>query len=75
MTTITTVLGLVPLAYGWGGSDPFMAPMALAIGYGLLFATPLTVILVPCLYVIGWDIGKILGKLVPTAKREELNPK
>ena len=66
MTTITTVLGLVPLAYGWGGSDPFMAPMALAIGYGLLFATPLTVILVPCLYVVGCDIADLARKLTPT---------
>ena len=36
LTTVTTAVGLIPLAYGWGGSDPFMAPMALAMGYGLL---------------------------------------
>ena len=44
------------------GSDPFMAPMALALGYGLLFATPLTLALVPCLYIIFDDIGKIFRK-------------
>jgi multidrug efflux pump subunit AcrB len=32
LTTITTVVGLLPLAYGVGGSDPFIAPMALALG-------------------------------------------
>jgi len=62
MTTLTTAAGLVPLAYGIGGSDPYMAPMALALGYGLLFATPLTLVLVPCLYVIFDDIGKFLPR-------------
>jgi multidrug efflux pump subunit AcrB len=69
MTTITTVVGLIPLAYGWGGSDPFMAPMALAMGYGLLLVTPLTLVLVPCLYTVALDIqffgewikGKVFG--------------
>lgn len=59
ITTITTVAGLMPLAYGIGGSDPFNAPMALALGWGLLFATPLTLLLVPCLYGIGYDLSKI----------------
>lgn len=56
LTTISTVAGLLPLAYGIGGSDPYMSPMALALGWGLLFATPLTLILVPCLYLVGEDI-------------------
>mgnify|MGYP003326448145 CR=1 FL=1 len=38
ITSFSTVAGLLPLAYGLGGSDPFIAPMALAIGYGLLFS-------------------------------------
>ncbi len=56
MTTMTTVAGLLPLAYGLGGSDPFIAPMVLALGYGVLLATPLTLALVPCLYMIHEDI-------------------
>jgi multidrug efflux pump subunit AcrB len=62
MTTLTTVVGLVPLAYGIGGSDPFVAPLALALGYGLLFATPLTLFIVPCLYMIREDIFSLFGK-------------
>ncbi len=58
LTTLTTLAGLLPLAYGIGGSDLYMAPMALALAYGLLFATPLTLILVPCLYMIFQDIGR-----------------
>ncbi|MCK4234065.1 efflux RND transporter permease subunit [candidate division WOR-3 bacterium] len=63
LTTFTTVAGLIPLAYGLGGTDPFMAPAALALGYGLLFATPLTLVLVPCLYVIRLDIGRTSGRV------------
>jgi hypothetical protein len=36
--------------------------MALALAYGLLFATPITLILVPCLYVIRTDIGRIFRR-------------
>ena len=60
MTTLTTVAGLVPLVYGLGGQDAYMSPMALALGYGLLFSTPLTLVLVPCLYVVGYDLDSLL---------------
>ncbi|MCR9141589.1 MAG: efflux RND transporter permease subunit [bacterium] len=53
MTTVTTVAGLLPLAYGVGGEDPANAPMALALGWGLLFATGLVLVLVPALYLTG----------------------
>ncbi len=67
ITTITTVAGLLPLAYGLGGADPYMGPMALALGYGLLFATPLTLVLVPCLYLIGMDVTRLFrGKATVT---------
>ena len=62
LTTISTVAGLLPLAYGFGGLDVFMAPLALALGYGLLFATPITLIILPCLYVIGNDIARLFKR-------------
>lgn len=58
LTTLTTVVGVLPLAYGLGGTNLFMAPMALTLGYGLIFSTPLTLVLVPCLLVIGSDIRR-----------------
>jgi multidrug efflux pump subunit AcrB len=51
LTTLTTVLGLLPTAYGIGGSDPFLVPMALAFAWGLLFATVLTLFVIPVLFV------------------------
>ncbi len=61
LTTMTTVAGLLPLAYGIGGADAYMGPMALALGYGILFATPLTLVLLPSLYLISNDIGRLFG--------------
>ena len=52
LTSITTVVGLIPLVYGIGGSDTFIQPMAIAIGYGMFFATPLILLGLPCLYII-----------------------
>ena len=63
MTSITTVAGLLPTAYGLGGSDPFSAPVALAMGYGILFATLLTLILLPSLLLIQNDITDLLKKI------------
>ncbi len=60
LTTATTVAGLLPLVYGIGGEDTMMGPMALALGYGLLFSTPVTLVLLPCLYMVGDDIRGLL---------------
>lgn len=61
LTSITTIAGLLPTAYGLGGSDPFVMPMALAIGWGLLFATLLTLLVIPTIYVFLDDL-KIQGR-------------
>jgi multidrug efflux pump subunit AcrB len=65
LTSITTVAGLLPLTYGVGGSDIYMSPLALVMGYGILFATPLTLVLVPCLYAIGADISRVFVRKQP----------
>ena len=56
MTTITTIGGLVSVAYGIGGGDPFLKPMGLSIIWGLFFATGLTLIVIPCIYAIFDDL-------------------
>jgi multidrug efflux pump subunit AcrB len=52
LTTITTAGGLSTVAYGIGGKDPFLVPMALALCWGLIFATALTLLVIPCIYSI-----------------------
>lgn len=53
LTTLTTVAGLLPTAYGFTGYDAMLAEMMLALTWGLLFGTCITLILVPCAYSFG----------------------
>ncbi|EKE82969.1 efflux RND transporter permease subunit [Idiomarina xiamenensis] len=52
MTTLTTVLGLLPLAIGGGDGAEIRTPMAITVISGLLFATLLTLFLIPALYLL-----------------------
>lgn len=52
MTTITTVLGLLPLAIGIGSGAELQSSMAIALVGGMLIATLLTLIIIPILYTI-----------------------
>jgi multidrug efflux pump subunit AcrB len=56
LTTVTTMTGLLPVIYGWGGYEPFIAPAAITLGYGLLVASALTLFVVPSLYYVAYDI-------------------
>lgn len=56
LTAITTIVGLLPTAYGWGGFDPFVSSMALALSWGLIFATVITLVVIPALFMAGVDI-------------------
>ena len=58
MTSITTIGGLISVAYGIGGGDPFLKPMALAIVWGLVFSTILTLVGIPCIYAIIDDLAE-----------------
>jgi hypothetical protein len=51
-----------------------MGPMAMALGYGLLFATPITLILLPCLYMIREDLHSLPGKLKGLFRRKKSTP-
>ncbi|HIC44103.1 MAG TPA: efflux RND transporter permease subunit, partial [Sulfurimonas sp.] len=50
LTTITTVAGMTPTIFGFGGSEPYLIPLVLAVVGGLVFATIITLVLVPTLY-------------------------
>jgi len=63
LTTLTTMAGVLPLAYGIGGTDVFLQPMVLALGYGLIFGTFLTLILLPCMYLMNYDFINLLGRI------------
>ena len=52
VTTLTTAAGLMPTAYGLGGSDNILMPMTLSLAWGLVSGTFLALFWIPCLYVI-----------------------
>ncbi|HQV34635.1 MAG TPA: efflux RND transporter permease subunit, partial [Calditrichia bacterium] len=51
MTSLTTILALLPLTIGFGESANLRSPMALAVIGGLVTSTLLTLVVIPCLYV------------------------
>ena len=52
ITSVTTILGMIPLAYGLGGYDNFMGPIALVIGWGVLISAFCVLFFIPSLYAI-----------------------
>ncbi|HFC53818.1 MAG TPA: efflux RND transporter permease subunit [Gammaproteobacteria bacterium] len=69
LTAATTVLGLLPTAYGWGGMDPFVSPMALALSSGLAFATVITLLAIPAILAASFDVQKLFRKLTGRGSR------
>ena len=71
MTTVTTVLGLLPMALGLGRGADLRAPMAISVIGGLLVATALTLIVVPVVYSVVEDTRRKWrnrsGKVSPAA--------
>jgi multidrug efflux pump subunit AcrB len=60
ITSLTTVAALLPTAYGLAGSNPFITPMVLAMAWGILFGTLISLILIPCLYAVDQDVKRRL---------------
>lgn len=52
MTTLTTTLGLLPLAIGFGDGAELRAPMAITVIFGLVVSTLLTLVVIPAMYAI-----------------------
>lgn len=67
MTTLTTVLGLLPLSLGLGEGGELSASLATVLMGGLTVSTVLTLIVVPVLYTVFEDFGKIFGRKRPAS--------
>ena len=69
MTTITTVLGLFPLALGIGEGAEFLQPLGVVVFSGLSLATVLTLFIIPCFYILLHDFP---GGKKPLRKRRQV---
>jgi HAE1 family hydrophobic/amphiphilic exporter-1 len=63
MTSLSTMLGLLPLTFGFGESAELRSPMAIAVIGGLATSTLLTLVVIPCYYesienIVSWIRGK-----------------
>lgn len=64
LTTVTTFCGLMPMIFETSVQARFMIPMAISLGYGILAATTISLLLVPCLYLMfAKDIPAVFGML------------
>jgi multidrug efflux pump subunit AcrB len=70
LTTWTTFGGLAPMIFETSRQARFLIPMAISLGYGILFATFITLLLVPCLYLVVEDMI-LLFRAAPHALSDE----
>lgn len=63
VTSLTTISGLIPTAYGIGGTDAILVPMTMALAWGLTSGTVLTLIFIPCAYAILEDFTLLVGRV------------
>jgi multidrug efflux pump subunit AcrB len=62
LTSVTTFLGISPLIFFASGQTAFLSPMAVSLGFGLLFATVLILFSLPCVYLIVDDMRLRLSR-------------
>jgi multidrug efflux pump subunit AcrB len=71
LTTLTTFGGLAPMIFETSRQARFLIPMALSLGYGILFATAILLLLTPCLYLVLDDIRRLPRRLGLRAETDE----
>ena len=69
LTTLTTFGALAPMIFETSRQARFMIPMALSLGYGIVFATAITLVLVPSLYLLVEDSRSIPGHVSAWVRR------
>ncbi|MFY0542663.1 efflux RND transporter permease subunit [Brevibacillus sp. H7] len=70
MTSLTTILAILPLAFGGGAGNESQAPMAIVVAFGLSFSTLITLVLIPVVYTWFDDLGRKFRN-----RRQKWNPK
>ncbi len=63
LTSVTTFIGLAPMIFETSVQARFLIPMALSLGYGILFTTFVILLLTPSLYAIHHDIYSLFKKI------------
>jgi len=61
LTSLTTFLGLAPMIFETSLQARFLIPMAISLGFGILFATAIALVIIPCFYLVLVDVRSLLG--------------
>ncbi|MEM9147071.1 MAG: efflux RND transporter permease subunit [Pseudomonadota bacterium] len=72
LTTLTTFGGLAPMIFETEAQAKFLIPMAVSLGYGILFATAIVLLLIPALYLVLEDLRWLANP--PRPRRRRLAP-
>lgn len=70
LTSVTTFIGLVPIMMETSIQAQFLIPMVASLAFGVLFATSVTLMMVPALYLVGERYKLKLESIIDRGKRE-----
>ena len=70
ITSITTFVGLMPMMLEPSVQANFLKPAVISLSFGVALSSSVTLILVPCLYLIGDDIRNYISQIKETSKRQ-----
>ena len=73
LTSLTTFVGLLPIMSETSVQAQFLIPMVTSLAFGVLFATGVTLVLVPSLYLIGEDVAELFDRLKAPGKPRALS--
>lgn len=73
LTSITTFIGLVPIMLDGSMQARFLIPMVIALAFGILFSTTVTLIFVPAIYLAGANLKAFLSQLLFGNSKRERN--
>lgn len=74
LTSLTTFIGLTPIMSETSLQAQIVIPMAVSLAFGVLFATLVTLVLVPSLYMISDDLARHRQRIFGKTQKQELTP-
>jgi len=74
LTSLTTFAGLTPLLLEQSTQAKFLQPMAISLGFGIIFATAITLIVIPVNYLVYENAKKGLSRLFSILFLKQVNP-
>ncbi len=72
LTSMTTFVGLMPLMFNTSVQAQFLVPMAVSLSFGVLFATVITLLVVPSIYLFFEDLFALRGRMAEDSRKASM---